>query len=175
MKPFPGREPVFVDPTGRRHRTIRRAGALLAVPAGGYVVLLISSLLGGPSLDTPLIPLPEAVRPASRPQPATEPSAPSVGDPVAPVVVESADTERTASPTSTSPAPTAVPSTPATFSPSTATPSTTDPSTPGRPTEPPTASTTAPPTSTATASTPERRPTVPPGRTNSPTKPPTGT
>jgi hypothetical protein len=58
VKSFSGRNPVFVDSTGRRHRTIRRAGAFLAIPAVGYVVLLVSSVLGGPTVNTPLVPPP---------------------------------------------------------------------------------------------------------------------
>ncbi|MEV6207377.1 hypothetical protein [Kitasatospora sp. NPDC051914] len=48
--------PVFVDTSGRRLRRARRAGWLLAVPAAGYLALLASSLVGGPTLDAPFLP-----------------------------------------------------------------------------------------------------------------------
>ncbi|MET9854910.1 hypothetical protein ABZY57_18435, partial [Streptomyces sp. NPDC006450] len=58
--PFPASDPspVFVDSSGRRQRRVRRLGWLLVVPAVGYVVLLLSSLFGGPTLSSPLLPLP---------------------------------------------------------------------------------------------------------------------
>ncbi|MFI0895160.1 hypothetical protein [Streptomyces sp. NPDC020983] len=52
--------PVFLDPSGRRQRRVRRLGCLLAVPAAGYVALLLSTALGGPSVDSPYLPLPAA-------------------------------------------------------------------------------------------------------------------
>ncbi|WBQ06025.1 hypothetical protein [Kribbella sp. CA-293567] len=55
MKSF-FREPVFVDPTGRRSRTLRRAGVVVIAPTSAYLVLLVSSVLGGPTIDTPLLP-----------------------------------------------------------------------------------------------------------------------
>ncbi|WP_051969741.1 hypothetical protein [Kitasatospora azatica] len=64
--------PVFVDASGRRQRRVRRAGRLLAIPAAGYVALLISSALGGPTVHSPLLPLPApppTSAPPSRPQP----------------------------------------------------------------------------------------------------------
>ncbi|WP_251072246.1 hypothetical protein [Streptomyces sp. ISL-43] len=50
--------PVFVDSSGIRQRRVRRLGWLLVVPAAGYVVLLVSSLFGGPTLSSPFLPLP---------------------------------------------------------------------------------------------------------------------
>lgn len=52
--------PVFLDPSGRRQRRVRRLGCLLAVPAAAYAVLLLSTALGGPSVDSPYLPLPAA-------------------------------------------------------------------------------------------------------------------
>ncbi|TVZ94282.1 hypothetical protein [Streptomyces sp. BK340] len=48
--------PVFVDSSGRRQRRVLRAARLLVVPAGGYVALLISTMLGGPSISSPFVP-----------------------------------------------------------------------------------------------------------------------
>jgi hypothetical protein len=49
-------QPVFVDPSGRRAQRARRAVRILAVPAAGYVIALVSSIAGGPSLPAVLIP-----------------------------------------------------------------------------------------------------------------------
>ncbi|MFI5533599.1 hypothetical protein ACIA8O_34195 [Kitasatospora sp. NPDC051853] len=68
-------EPVFVDASGRRQRLVRRAGRLLVIPAAGYLALLLSSLLGGPSVDAPFLPQQHAERP---PTP-TVPAAPAAG------------------------------------------------------------------------------------------------
>lgn len=57
--------PVFVDSTGRRQRRVRRAARLLLIPAGGYVALLISTVLGGPGISAPFVPQPDAARPAT--------------------------------------------------------------------------------------------------------------
>ncbi|MEV7025788.1 hypothetical protein AB0O00_27090, partial [Kitasatospora sp. NPDC093558] len=71
--------PVFVDASGRRQRRIRRLGLALAVPAGGYLALLTSALLGGPTVNAPFLPLPQPPAP-SAPDPAATPSeAPSAG------------------------------------------------------------------------------------------------
>jgi hypothetical protein len=48
--------PVFVDSSGRRQRLVLRTARLLVIPAGGYVALLISAVLGGPSLSAPFVP-----------------------------------------------------------------------------------------------------------------------
>ncbi|WP_052352106.1 hypothetical protein [Streptomyces collinus] len=52
--------PVFVDSSGRRQRRVRRAARLLVIPAGGYVALLISAVLGGPRLSAPFVPQPDS-------------------------------------------------------------------------------------------------------------------
>ncbi|WP_369390782.1 hypothetical protein AB5J72_26340 [Streptomyces sp. CG1] len=48
--------PVFVDSSGRRQRLVLRAARLLVIPAGGYVALLISTMLGGPGISAPFVP-----------------------------------------------------------------------------------------------------------------------
>ncbi|MEV6055285.1 hypothetical protein [Streptomyces sp. NPDC052107] len=56
--------PVFVDSSGQRQRRVLRAARLLMIPAGGYVALLVSTLLGGPSVSAPFVPQPDATHPA---------------------------------------------------------------------------------------------------------------
>lgn len=149
MRSSSAREPVFVDSTGNRHRTIRRAGAVLAVPAVAYLVLLGSSLLGGPRMDTPLIPLPESARqqPAPRPRETNPP-------------VQAVDTPKPEK-TSTSPDPSTEPSSTPTPSPVVSTPTTASPTAGSKPTKAPTA--------TATPINPGHgKPTAPPGRTKTP-------
>jgi len=58
--PHAAARPVFLDPSGRRQRRVRRLGRLLAIPAAAYVALLLSTALGGPSVDSPYLPLPAA-------------------------------------------------------------------------------------------------------------------
>ncbi len=50
--------PVFVDATGRRRRRVRRVGLTLLVLAAGYLTLVVSTALGGPTVDAPFLPLP---------------------------------------------------------------------------------------------------------------------
>lgn len=57
--------PVFVDSSGRRQRRVLRATRLLLIPAGGYVALLISTVLGGPSISSPVVPQPHSPQPAA--------------------------------------------------------------------------------------------------------------
>ncbi|MEV7442742.1 hypothetical protein AB0O22_16565 [Streptomyces sp. NPDC091204] len=52
--------PVFVDTSGRRQRRVRRWGYLLVVPAVAYVVLLMSTLLGGPTFRSSFLPSAQA-------------------------------------------------------------------------------------------------------------------
>jgi hypothetical protein len=167
VKPFPARKPVFVDSSGHRHRTIRRLGAVLAVPVGGYVLLLVSSVLGGPRVDTPLIPLPEAAKhePAPRvtkaPERAAETPNPSES-------VRTPDTSlRPVGAVTTTPgtpeSPTTGTPTPATSAPATSAP------VPSTPTVAPTSSST--PTATPVKTPGHGKPTAPPGRTKTPNKP----
>jgi hypothetical protein len=144
---------------------IRRTGAVLAVPAVGYLILMASSLLGGPRLDTPLIP--EAItKPAARPHP-------TPGKTPAPLAHEpTAGSSDPADPTPTNgatPTPTVV----------SVTPTTTPAVTPTGPTVVPTAGTTGvpasrpsgTPTSTPTSGNNGKKPTVPPGHTKTPPRP----
>ncbi|MEV5012658.1 MULTISPECIES: hypothetical protein [unclassified Streptomyces] len=57
--------PVFVDSSGRRQRRVLRAARLLVIPAGGYVALLVSTVLGGPSLSAPFVPQTGSAHPAT--------------------------------------------------------------------------------------------------------------
>ncbi|WKV75684.1 hypothetical protein AW27_031690 [Streptomyces sp. PCS3-D2] len=52
--------PVFVDSSGRRQRRVRRWGCLLVIPAAAYVVLLLSTLMGGPTFPSPFLPSAQA-------------------------------------------------------------------------------------------------------------------
>ncbi|MGY4923963.1 hypothetical protein [Streptomyces sp. 900105755] len=70
--------PVFVDASGRRQRRVRRAARLLLIPAGVYVALLVSALLGGPAISAPFVPLPGTTHPAT-PR-ATPPGSPAGTD-----------------------------------------------------------------------------------------------
>ncbi|MEU6220788.1 hypothetical protein ABZ845_25245 [Streptomyces sp. NPDC047022] len=66
--------PVFVDSSGRRQRRVARAARLLVIPAGGYVALLISAMLGGPTISSPFVPQADPTHSAT-PQ-ATAPDSP---------------------------------------------------------------------------------------------------
>ncbi|MER7750772.1 hypothetical protein [Kitasatospora sp. NPDC097643] len=72
--------PVFVDSSGRRQRRVRRLGVLLAVPAVGYLGLLASTVLGGPTVNAPFLPLPQPPAAAPTPAPAPEPTDPAPTD-----------------------------------------------------------------------------------------------
>jgi hypothetical protein len=142
---------VFVDSSGRRRRRIRIVGAALAVPAVVYLVILVSSVLGGPAPDTQFIPLPGNDRAQSeqRPKVKPTPTESSTGP-------ERPDESRTPDPSST---PTTTP--------------TQDPSvtpTPTKTTGSPTR-TTPTPTQGSPATPGHGKPTVAPGRTKSPSKP----
>ncbi|MEV7387542.1 hypothetical protein [Streptomyces sp. NPDC091215] len=67
--------PVFVDASGRRQRRVRRAARLLVIPAACYVALLISTVLGGPTISAPFVPLPDTPHTAT--PHATAPGAPA--------------------------------------------------------------------------------------------------
>ncbi|MGW3361117.1 hypothetical protein ACWDFL_38040 [Streptomyces bungoensis] len=66
--------PVFVDSSGRRQRHVLRAARLLAIPAGGYVALLVSTVLGGPTVSAPFVPQPQTAGPAPHRVTAPDPS-----------------------------------------------------------------------------------------------------
>jgi hypothetical protein len=88
-----GQRPVFVDPSGRRQRWLRVVGAFGVLPAVGYVFLLLSTVLGGPTVQSPFLPLP-LVRP---PVAIGSPVRPPVAPPSA--AVGSASSSPTSSPT----------------------------------------------------------------------------
>ncbi|MEU2054159.1 hypothetical protein [Streptomyces bungoensis] len=74
--------PVFVDSSGRRQRRVLRAARLLVIPAGGYVALLVSTVLGGPTVSAPFVPQPQTAGPATHRATAPEPSS-DTGHPAA--------------------------------------------------------------------------------------------
>ncbi|HEY3001506.1 MAG TPA: hypothetical protein VGJ44_04085 [Kribbellaceae bacterium] len=150
MSRFPGRQAIFVDPTGRRRRIARRGAVVIAALAVGYLGLLVSTVLGGPSVHTPLIPVPKAARPESKPQPTVTPS--EVANSPQPTATPMPSGSQTLTP-SASPTPARTQPPVATVTPS-PTPTT------GKPTTPP-----GSPTTHGT--------TTGPGRTNSPTVKPT--
>jgi hypothetical protein len=118
--------PVFVDGSGRRLRRLRVAGAIVVVPAAGYVCLLFSTLLGGPTIHSPFLPLPApppaATVLARSPQPVSTSS--STSGPKQPSVVGVVATQQPGARTSATAA-----ALPAAAPPPTATPSpTTTPS-----------------------------------------------
>ncbi|MFF4211052.1 hypothetical protein ACFYZE_17200 [Streptomyces sp. NPDC001796] len=71
--------PVFVDSSGRRQRRVLRAARLLLIPAGGYLALLISAALGGPTLDAPFVPQPDPTHHPAGPSVAAPDSSPEAG------------------------------------------------------------------------------------------------
>jgi len=117
----PEQSPVFVDGSGRRLRRLRGAGVIVVVPAVGYVGLLISTLLGGPTIHSPFLPLPDQPPAATvlgrDPQPV--PTSSSTSGPNQPVVVGVVATQQPGGQASTTvaPLPAAVPSSTTTPSP----------------------------------------------------------
>ncbi|MEV7417783.1 hypothetical protein [Streptomyces sp. NPDC089919] len=83
----PGPEPappVFVDFSGRRRRRVQRLGRLLVVPAAGYLALVVSALLGGPTLGVPFLPDPPGAHQPHHPPAVADPDAPGPAAPVLP-------------------------------------------------------------------------------------------
>jgi hypothetical protein len=144
VRSTPRHSAVFVDPTGRRRRLARRGALLLAVPLAGYVVLLVSTVLGGPTMHTPLLPVPDA-----------KPGQSTLGPAERPAANPSAKTVTPASPTTV---PTTAPDSPS----SRATASPVSAGTPG-------AAPASVPTSTVVP-TSGNRPTAPPGQARRPTE-----
>ncbi|WP_043262722.1 hypothetical protein [Streptomyces sp. CT34] len=94
-------QPVFVDASGRRRRRVRRAAGLLMLPAGGYLALLVSTVLSGPALATASVPpsgpapRPTASAPDTSPGPAHATGGPT-GAKTAARSATAADRSRTA-------------------------------------------------------------------------------
>ncbi|WP_416982879.1 hypothetical protein [Streptomyces sp. T028] len=68
--------PVFVDESGRRSRTFRRIGILVALACGAYAVVIVATLLSG-NAGAPWLPVPgpDDDPPASRVESTRAPSA----------------------------------------------------------------------------------------------------
>ncbi|KOY56124.1 hypothetical protein [Streptomyces sp. XY332] len=81
LSPYvPEASPVFVDSSGRRQRRVRRMGRLLVIPAAAYVVLLISTVMGGPTVRSPFLPSAQAPQsPKAKDPAAGSTPSPSVG------------------------------------------------------------------------------------------------
>ncbi|MFD7558240.1 hypothetical protein ACFV9E_27310 [Streptomyces sp. NPDC059835] len=97
--------PVFVDSSGRRQRRVRRLGWLLVVPAVAYVVLVLSSLFGGPALRSPFLPAPRGVDAAPSKAPAAEPQPSASAAPRRSATPAAAASQVPAPPTPDKPAP----------------------------------------------------------------------
>ncbi|MFJ6901573.1 hypothetical protein [Streptomyces hokutonensis] len=98
----PSVRPVFVDSSGRRRRRVLRAARLLVIPAGGYVALLISSALGGPTISAPFVPQPHSTHPATPRATAPDSSpgtarSPEIGSPTAARKIPDSTATRTTS------------------------------------------------------------------------------
>ncbi len=74
---IPREKPVFVDPSGRRRRIVRRVSIAACALVSGYAVLLVASLLGAPIPASVLLPVPAA--PSASPAPPPQ-GGPSVAD-----------------------------------------------------------------------------------------------
>ena len=74
-------EPVFVDASGRRRRTLQRIGIGVAGLMAAYLVMLLVSLAGGPR--PPVIPLPDPIAGDSDPS-ETEPDGAESSTPSSP-------------------------------------------------------------------------------------------
>lgn len=79
VKPFSEEEQAERRRFRRKREGLRRIAVLVAAPAGVYAVLVSVSLLGGPRLGAPLIPLPgaggvDATSPIAGPQPSRLPA-----------------------------------------------------------------------------------------------------
>mgnify|MGYP001099439282 CR=1 FL=1 len=70
------RAPVFLDASGRRQRAVRAAAAVAVLAAFSYAALLVSALVGGPTIDAPFLPQPPALA-GHAPVPSPHPSSPA--------------------------------------------------------------------------------------------------
>jgi len=80
--------PVFVDPRGRRRRWAVVAAWAGSAVAATYLALVLSALLGGPTIDAPFLPAPVGES-AELPRPLPSPSVQAVT--LDPVVLEGSD------------------------------------------------------------------------------------
>ena len=112
---YRAQRPIFVDASGRRQRGLQVAGAIGILSAVGYIGVLLSTVLGGPTIHSALLPLPAAPSPAAvaAQHPKAVPTSSTASDPaqprfvaVAPIPLAPLSSSATPSPTSTS-APTA--------------------------------------------------------------------
>jgi len=71
-------------------------GAIVVVPAVGYVFVLLSTVLGGPTIYSPFLPLPDPPPPAAvaAPHPQPLPTSSSTSAPTQPLVVNVASTQQ---------------------------------------------------------------------------------
>jgi hypothetical protein len=101
--------PVFVDHSGRRHRTVRRVGVFLALLGVAYGALLMVLTATGAHIDAPGLPflehLPQVLTgrsanpPASGPTSAATPTPGVTGSPMAAAQQSSAATPSASAPT----------------------------------------------------------------------------
>ena len=80
--PPPHAAPVFVDLTGRRGRKVKMFALAVMLVTGAYLVLLLSAVMGGPTIHAPFLPAPEGFSDSAigRSQPHAESSAPVGGE-----------------------------------------------------------------------------------------------
>jgi hypothetical protein len=152
------------------------AGAALAVPAVVYLVLLVSSVLGGPRPGLEFVPLPGDTRPQSDVRPKAKPTPVPAEETSAPVRERSPENSKPVASEST-------PGEPTTATTGTPAVETTPHVTPTVPTTAPTTAPTVTPTTTITPTTLPTTPTdqhtpghgkptaPPPGQTKTPPKP----
>ncbi|XTZ14865.1 hypothetical protein ACQSSU_25910 [Micromonospora echinospora] len=115
----PESSPIFVDPSGRRRRWLRRAAYALGLAGVAYTALVGVSFAGGPVRPETIIPFVEPTTRQWQPPPAVEPAA----EPT-PAVGSSATTATRTPPRRPAATPSSSPSaTPSTASPTPATPS----------------------------------------------------
>lgn len=86
--------PVFLDASGRRQRRLRVAGAILVAPAVGYVGLLLSAVLGGPTINSPFLPLPDPLAVVAAQHPKATPTSVRTSGPARPPAVDVASIQR---------------------------------------------------------------------------------
>lgn len=143
--------PVFVDASGHRLRVVRIAAAVAVALALGYGALLVSAVVGGPTIDAPFLPQPPAAAgqpPATTSTPTPTPTTPAGTTPSLAPGVRTVSVEAPAPASSTAPDPASGPaSTPAPAASATPAPASTpspQPTDPGKSTDVHGSSTSAP-------------------------------